>query len=85
MWVLYPHSIFIVPSCILKTVPGPLDLYYPYGSISQLLDLLIQYAHQLYSEVSLLLHLNHISINYMISIGYILFKQRYMEYIMNTH
>jgi hypothetical protein len=27
MWVLCLHSILVLPSCILRTVPGPLDLY----------------------------------------------------------
>jgi hypothetical protein len=85
MWVLFPHGIFMLPGCIFRTVTGPLDLYQPYCSILSNLTFLIQYAHRLYSEVSFLLHLNHIPINYMISIRYILFKQRHMEYIMNAH
>jgi hypothetical protein len=37
MWVFCPHCILMLPSSILRTVPGPLDLYKPYGSIQSCL------------------------------------------------
>jgi hypothetical protein len=74
MWVFCQHSILMLPSCILSVVPSQLDLYYPYGSIPELLDLSIQYAQRMHLKISFMLHLNHIPINDMISIRYISFK-----------
>jgi hypothetical protein len=71
MQVLCPHCILMLPSSILRTVPGPLDLYKPYGSVMELLDFPVQNAHQMHLKSSFLLHLNHIPINNMISIRYI--------------
>jgi hypothetical protein len=71
MRVFYLHCIFMLPSSILRTVPGPLNLYKPYGSVSELFDFLVQNAHWMHLKSAFLLHLNHIPINNMISIGYI--------------
>jgi hypothetical protein len=71
MWVFCLHSIFMLPSCILGTIPGPLDLYKPYGSISELFDFLVQNAHQMHLESAFLLPLNHIPINNIIGLKYI--------------
>ena len=38
MCVFCPHFILMLPSSILMTVPGPLDLYNPYGLILELLN-----------------------------------------------
>ena len=75
MWVFFPHSIFMLPSCVLRTVLGPLDLYKPYGSILELFSLPVQYVHQMYLQDTFFLHLNHIPIDYMFSIKYIFLKQ----------
>jgi len=75
MWVFFSHCILILPSYILMIVEGPLYLYYPYGLILELLDLSVQYANLLHSKFSFLLHLDHIPINDMINIRYILFKK----------
>jgi hypothetical protein len=71
MRVLYPHYIFMLPSSILRTVPGPLNLYNPYGSFPELFDFLVQNAHRMHLKSTFLLHLNHIPVNNMISIRYI--------------
>jgi hypothetical protein len=75
MWILYVHSILALPSCILRTVPSPLDLYQLHGLILELFDSPIQYANQSHLEIAFWLHLNHILINNMISIRYIPFKK----------
>jgi hypothetical protein len=71
MWVFYPHCILMLPSSVLGTALGPLDLYNPYGSISKMFDFPVQNAYQMHLESAFLLHLNHIPINNMISIRYI--------------
>jgi hypothetical protein len=71
MRVLCPHFILMLPSSGFRSVPGPLDLYKPYGSISELFDFSIQDAHRMHLESAFLLHLNNIPINNMIIIGYI--------------
>jgi hypothetical protein len=71
MWVFYLHCILMLPSSILRTVPGPLDLYNPYGSITELFDFPVQNVHQMHLESAFLLHLDHIPINNMISIMHI--------------
>jgi hypothetical protein len=71
MQVLCPHCILMLPSSVFRSIPGPLDLYKPYGSIPELFDFLIQDAHRMHLENTFLLHLNNIPINNMISIGYI--------------
>ena len=84
MRILCSHSIFALLGCILRTVLGPLDLYQLHGSILELLDFLVQYESQSCLKISLWLHLNHIPINDMISIMYILIKQWHMENIMSA-
>jgi hypothetical protein len=71
MRVFCPHCILMLPSSVLRTRPVPLDLYKPYGSISELFDFPVQNAYQMHLESSFLLHLNHIPNNNMISIRYI--------------
>jgi hypothetical protein len=71
MWVFYLNCILMLPSSVLRIVPGPLDLYKPYGSILELFDFLVQNAYQMHLESVFVLHLNHIPINNMISIRYI--------------
>jgi hypothetical protein len=71
MRVLCLHCIFILPSSILKTVPGPLNLYKPYGSVLELFDFLVQNAHRMHLKSAFFLCLNHIPINNMIIIRYI--------------
>jgi hypothetical protein len=71
MWVFCPHCIFMFPSSILRTVPGPLNLYKPYGSVLELFDFPVQNAHRMHLKSVFLFHLNHIPINNMISIRYI--------------
>ena len=45
-------------SChILRTIPSPLDLYNPYGSIPKMFSLSVQYAHQMHLQDALLLYL----------------------------
>jgi hypothetical protein len=85
MGEFFLHIILVLLSCIFRTVPGPLDLYYLYGSIPEMIDILVQYAHWMHLKDTFFLHLNHISINDMINIMYIVFEQLYMEYIMNRH
>jgi hypothetical protein len=75
MWVFYPHSIFMLPSCVIKTVLGPLDLYKPYGSTSELFYFLVQNVYRMHLKSAFLLHLNHIPMNNMISIRYIFLKK----------
>jgi hypothetical protein len=70
-WVLCPHCLLMLPSSILRTVPGPLDLYKPYGSVPKLFDFPVQNAYWMHLESAFLLHLNHILINKMIIIRYI--------------
>ena len=41
MWVFYLHFILMLPSSVLRTVQGPLDLYNPYGLIPELFDFLV--------------------------------------------
>jgi hypothetical protein len=71
MWVFCPHCIFMLPSSILRTVLGPLNLYKPYGSSPELLEFPVQNVHRMHLKSAFLLHLNHIPINNMISIDYI--------------
>jgi hypothetical protein len=85
MWVFCPHCILMCPSSIPRTIPGPLDLYKPHGSISEMFDFLVQNAYRMHLESAFLLHLDHIPINNMINISYIFLEQLYMEYIMNKH
>jgi hypothetical protein len=42
--VFFPHCILMLPSSVLRTVPGPLDLYKPYGSVSELFDFPVENA-----------------------------------------
>jgi hypothetical protein len=58
MWVFCPHCILMLPSSILRTVPCPLDLYNPYGSILELFDFPVQNAYQMHLESAFLLHLS---------------------------
>jgi hypothetical protein len=71
MWVFCPHHILMLPSSVLRTVLGPLDLYKPYGLVMELLDFPVQNVHQMHLKNAFLLHLNHIPINNMIRIRYI--------------
>ena len=71
MQVLYLHCILMLPSSVFRSVPGPLDIYNPYGLIPELFYFSIQDAHRMHLESTFLLHLNNIPINNMISIGYI--------------
>jgi hypothetical protein len=84
MRILYSHSILALPSCILRTVPGPLDRYQLHGSFLAMLNFSIQYENQLHLKSALWIHLNHIPINNMISIRYILLNKCHMENIVNT-
>jgi hypothetical protein len=71
MWLLCLPYILMLPSSILRTVLGPLNLYKPYGLIPELFDFSVQNAHRTHLKSVFLLHLNHIPINNMISIRYI--------------
>jgi hypothetical protein len=71
MWVFYPHCIFMLPSSILRTVPGPLNLYNPYGLVLEIFEFPVQIAHWMHLKNAFLFHLNHIPINNMIIIMYI--------------
>jgi hypothetical protein len=71
MRVLCSHCILMLPSSVFRYVPGPLDLYNPYGSIPKLFDFSIQDAHWMHLEIAFLLHLNNNPINNMITIEYI--------------
>jgi hypothetical protein len=62
MWVLYLHCIFMIPSSILRTILGPLNLYKPYGLVPELFDFSVQNVHQMHLKSTFLLHLNHIPI-----------------------
>jgi hypothetical protein len=75
MRMLYSHSIIALPSCILRTVPRPLDLYELHDSILEMLEFLVQYANRSHSKIPFWIHLNHIPINDMINIRYMLFNQ----------
>jgi hypothetical protein len=65
MWVLYPHNLFMLPCRVLKTVPGPLDLYKLHSLISEL------FSFPVHLQDTFWFHLNRIPIDYMISIRYI--------------
>jgi hypothetical protein len=65
------YFLYLVYYSVFRSVPGPLDLYKPYGSIPELFDFSIQDAHQMHLESAFLLHLNNIPINNMISIRYV--------------
>ena len=73
MRVLSPHNICMLPCRVLRTVPGPLDLYKPYSSIPEMFVVPVQYAHRMHLQDTFLFHLNHIPIDNMISIWYIFF------------
>jgi hypothetical protein len=75
MWVLCPHIIFMLPCCVLSTVPGPLEFYIPYSLILELLAFPVQYTDHMHLQDAFLLHLNHIPIDYMIIIKYIFIKK----------
>jgi hypothetical protein len=75
MWVFFPHCIIMLPSSVFGSVPVPLDLYKPYGSIPELFDFSVQNAHWMHLESAFLLHLNNIPINNMISIRYVFLYQ----------
>jgi hypothetical protein len=68
MRILYSHSILALPSCILRTVPGPLDLYQHHGLIMELLEFPIQYSNRSHLKYAFWIHLNRIPINNMINI-----------------
>jgi hypothetical protein len=71
MWIFCPHCILMLPSSVLKTVLGPLNIYNPYGSIMELIYFSVQNAHWMHLQSAFLVHLNHILINNMIMIRYI--------------
>jgi hypothetical protein len=71
MRVFFPHFILMLPSSILGTIPGPLNLCKIYGSVPELLEFSVQNAHRMHLKSTFLLHLNHILVNNMISIRYI--------------
>jgi hypothetical protein len=54
MWVFCLHCILILPSSILRNVPGPLGLYKPYGSIPELLDFPVQNVHRMHFKKHIL-------------------------------
>ena len=53
MQVFYLHCILMLPSSILRTVPGPLDLYNLYGLILELFDFPVHNAYQMYLVLAL--------------------------------
>jgi hypothetical protein len=71
MLVFCLHCILMLPSSILRTILGPLELYKTYGSVPELFDFLVQNAYWMHLKSNFFLHLNHIPINNMISIKYI--------------
>jgi hypothetical protein len=73
MRVLCPHNICMLPCHVLRTVPGPLDPYKLHSSIPELFYFPVQYAHRMHLQDTFWFHLNHIPIDYMISIRYIYF------------
>ena len=73
MWVLRPYSVLVIPCHILRTVLGPLDLYKLNSWIPELFYFPVQYAHKMHLQDTFWFHLNHIPIDYMISIRYIYF------------
>jgi hypothetical protein len=75
MRILCSHSILMLPGFILRIVLGPLDLYHLHDLIPELLDFSIQYANWSHLKFTFWIHLNHIPINDMIRIMYILLKQ----------
>jgi hypothetical protein len=75
MWIFCTHFILMLPSSVLRTVPGPLDLYNPYGSILKIFDFSVQNVYQMHLDSAFFLRLNHIPINYMISIRNIFLEQ----------
>jgi hypothetical protein len=58
MRVFFPHSIFILPNCVLRTIPGPLDLYKTYGLIPEMFYFLVQNVYQMLLKSTFFLHLN---------------------------
>jgi hypothetical protein len=72
--VLCPHVFFMLPGSIFRTVTGPLNLYHPYGFIPNHFDFPVQDVYWFHLEILFVLHLDHIPINDMIIIRYILFK-----------
>jgi hypothetical protein len=70
MRVFFLHFILMLPSSIFRFISGPLDLYKPYGLIPELFDFPVQNVHRMHLESALLLHLNSIPINNIISIRY---------------
>jgi hypothetical protein len=60
MQIVYPHIILTLPSCILKTGPGPLDLYQLHELTLELFYFPIQYANCSHLKIAFLLHLNHL-------------------------
>jgi hypothetical protein len=75
MRVFFPHGLFMLPSGILMTILGPLDLYKLDGLILKLLCFLVHNVYHMHLKSTFLLHLNHIPINNMINIKYIFIKQ----------
>ena len=71
MWVFCPHCILMLPSSVFRSLPGPLDLYNPYGSIPELFVFSVQNAHRMHLESAFFLHLNNIPINNIINIRYV--------------
>lgn len=75
MKVFLPHHFLMVPCSIFMTKKGPMHLYQGDGLILEHLEFLIKNTDWLDMKVSLNLHLNHVPINYMVSIRMILLKQ----------
>jgi hypothetical protein len=69
----------MLPSSIFRTVVGPLKFYQFYDLIPKNFKFSVQYVHRLDLKVSFWLHLNHIPINNMVRIMYIIFKGKRHE------
>lgn len=84
-WVCLPHGILQLPRNLIQTKVLALHLYQSDGSIIECSLFPAYDANMLHLELSLGFHLNHIPINNVIMIMYILFKQRDMKNIMSFH
>ena len=78
-WMCQSHGILQLPCSLFRTVVLPLHLYLYNGSIPEHCDIPVEDAHWLDSKLSLEFHLNHIPINHMVRIMYIVLKQRNMK------
>jgi hypothetical protein len=71
LWVFFPHVFFILSCIFFRTVVGTLNVYHPYGFVPNHFDFPVQDVYWLHPEISFVLHLDHILINFVVRVSHI--------------